>query len=103
MQGNIYYFGDQFQARVAKTGNGGEPPMTVLEQRVEKLERSYLAIEKDLAVIKSNYATKADLANLKAGLSADFASAITGQTWKIVIFMVATAGLSLAVARYLFQ
>lgn len=76
--------------------------MTILEQRVEKLERSYLAIEKDLAVIKSNYATKADLANLKAELSADFSTAITGQTWKIVTFMVATAGLSLAVARYLF-
>lgn len=40
---------------------GGEPPMSDLEKRVKKLEEITETMRVDLAVIKSNYATKSDV------------------------------------------
>jgi len=73
--------------------------MTVLEQRVENLENDIAVIKTDIAVMKSNYASKADIAEVKA----DLKEAVLGQTRWLVGFMAATAGISLGLAKYLFQ
>ncbi|WP_204628264.1 hypothetical protein [Haemophilus haemolyticus] len=58
------YIVDDDTAQVTPTGfNGGEPPMSHLEKRVEKLEEQYLKIYTDLEIIKSNYATKSDVSD----------------------------------------
>lgn len=45
--------------------NGGEPPMSNLEKRVEKLEEQLSKVNTDLEVLKSNNATKTDLQEMK--------------------------------------
>jgi ABC-type metal ion transport system substrate-binding protein len=46
-----------------------------LEAIAEKTAERLLALERDVAIIKSNYATKADLAALRAELKVDIAEA----------------------------
>jgi ABC-type metal ion transport system substrate-binding protein len=46
-----------------------------LEAIAEKTSERLLALERDVAIIKSNYATKADLAQLRAELKVDIAEA----------------------------
>lgn len=65
-----------------------EPPH--MDQRVAKLEalaektgEQLTAINKDLAVIKSNYATREDIATLRG----DVHRLINEQTWKIITWM----------------
>jgi DNA-binding ferritin-like protein len=47
-----------------------------LEEIAEKMAERLFALERDVAIIKSNYATKADLAELKADIAAAKASII---------------------------
>jgi hypothetical protein len=54
-----------------------------MEARVKKLEEDLTTIKIDLAVVKSNYATKADIASLAAAMHGD----INSQTWKLVTFV----------------
>lgn len=57
-------------------GNGGdEPPMELL-QRVERLESTLHEVKVDTAVIKSNYATKHDVSEMKNSLILWFVSAL---------------------------
>lgn len=96
MTNNVFKF-DVSENRTAKYG-GGEPPESSLERRVAKLEKGMSVIETDIAVIKSNYATKADIAELKSELT----NAIIVQTRWMMGFMATTAGISLAAAKFLF-
>jgi DNA-binding ferritin-like protein len=47
-----------------------------LEEIAEKMAERLFALERDVAIIKSNYATKADLAELKADIAEAKASII---------------------------
>jgi hypothetical protein len=62
-----------------------------MEKRVSKLGADIHEMKTDIAVIKSNYATKSDLRQ-----------AINQQTKWIVAGIMSTAGLTLALARWLF-
>jgi len=76
-------------------GGGGGGYDDLMEERVKKLEESgaktaerLIAIERDLAVVRSNYATKEDLHK-----------EISAQTWKLVTF-VCGFGTALVAATY---
>jgi len=56
--------------------NGGQEPPMELVERVGRLELAVSGIEKDVAVIKSNYATREDLHK-----------EISSQTWKLVTYV----------------
>ena len=70
---------------------GGEPPMSTLEQRVQRLET-------DIAVIKSNYSTKADIESVKTEMHKEINKMLI---W-LIGAMVAIAGLSLTIAKLFF-
>ena len=72
-----------------KYGNGGGGDDML--ERVKKLEEQMASLVTDVAVIKSNYATKEDLHK-----------EIGSQTKWIAATIIGTTGLSLAVAKYLF-
>ncbi|ELV7528905.1 hypothetical protein QMU90_002797 [Edwardsiella ictaluri] len=61
-------------------------------ERVKKLEEQMASLVTDVAVIKSNYATKEDLHK-----------EIGAQTKWIAATIIGTTGLALAVAKYLFS
>jgi hypothetical protein len=79
---------DKLNARI---DNSGGPPhdgdmdarVTKLELIAEKTSERLATIERDVEVIRSNYATKEDLALTKADLQA----AIGAQTWRIITFV----------------
>lgn len=70
---------------------GGEGGGNMLD-RVKKLEDQVSSLVTDVAIIKSNYATKADLHE-----------EIGKQTKWIAATIIGTTGLALAVAKYLFH
>ena len=80
-----YRFGlHAFRAMRSDLQGSGEPPdngdmetrVAKLESHAEKTGERLAAIEKDLAVIKSNYATKADIAEAKNSIIMWVVSAI---------------------------
>jgi len=73
--------------RIESASSGGEPPN--MEERLRNLEQS-------VAVIESNYATKADIAELKAELH----SSLRQQTMWSVGTVLAVAGIVFAIIRY---
>lgn len=84
--------GDFTGGRIVKPrDNGGEPPMNTLEDRVRNLET-------DIAVIKSNYATKADIADLRSELH----KSISSQTKWLAATIIGVAAISLTVAKLIF-
>lgn len=79
-QNHLYVVRDD-TPRVTPVGfDGGEPPMSNLEKRVEKLEERLSKVNTDLEVLKSNNATKTDLQEMKV----DFVEKIGSQTKWIV-------------------
>jgi flagellar biosynthesis/type III secretory pathway M-ring protein FliF/YscJ len=83
--------------------NGGGPPDDPrMEERVKKLEglvektvERIVNIERDVAVVRSNYATKEDL----RGVAVDLHKELNAQTWKLVTF-VCGFGTALVAATY---
>lgn len=69
-------------------GNGGGDDML---ERIKKLEAQTLSLMTDIAVIKSNYVTKADLHE-----------EISKQTKWIAATIIGTTGIALAVAKFIF-
>lgn len=102
-------------------GGGGDGYNADMEARVKALEDAMVALQQDVAVIRSNYVTKADLANEISGLRAELHTvaggirselhtvagsirgelhkAINDQTWKLVTFT-CSFGTALAAAVY---
>ncbi|CBJ80369.1 hypothetical protein [Xenorhabdus bovienii] len=76
-------------------GNGGGGEM---ETRVKKLEEYVHSIKVDLAVIKSNYATKEDIASVRVEVQ----KAIANQTKWIAATLIATASIAIAVSKLIF-
>jgi hypothetical protein len=70
------------------SGNGGGGNMTELEKRV-------CSIEVDIAVIKSNYATKTDISDLRTEVSKE----IHTQTRWIIATIITAMGLLFAAQR----
>ncbi|WP_228723055.1 hemolysin XhlA [Limnobaculum xujianqingii] len=77
-------------------GNGGGNDM--LEARVKKIEEDLHTIKTDIAVIKSNYSSKEDISSIRIELH----QSISGQTKWVAATIIAVAGASLAVARFIF-
>lgn len=78
---NVYEAADRFTSGLRKDGqppdNGNmEARVAKLEALAEKTSERLNAIEKDVAVIKSNYATKADIAEAKNSIIMWVVSAI---------------------------
>ncbi|EKO3894354.1 hypothetical protein P0F23_001759 [Vibrio metschnikovii] len=75
----------------SNTRDGGEPPMSTLEQRVSNLET-------DVAVIRSNYSTKADIESVKTDMHKEINKMLI---W-LISAMFTVAGLSIAAVKLLF-
>jgi hypothetical protein len=63
--------------------SGAAPEDGSMDERLEKVEQRLGVLERDLAIIRSNYVTKEDLHREIAGLHRD----INSQTWKPVTFV----------------
>lgn len=70
----------------------------MLEKRVKQLEDDLSALRTDVAIIKSNYATKEDIASVRIEVH----QAISAQTKWLAATMIAIAGASMAIAKLLF-
>ncbi len=77
----------------------------IMEKLVSKLEADIYEMKMDIAVIKSNYVTKSDLYQEIGKVHQDIGrihQELSKQTKWIVAGMLSTAGLTLALARWLF-
>jgi len=100
---NLRYFNDEIRRlrtsdRASESsfdGGGGGGYDHPMEARVKKLEDDLSAMKSDVAVIRSNYATKEDMAKLGVAMHAE----INAQTWKLVTF-VCGFGTALVAATY---
>lgn len=88
------------------TGNGEEPPMEARIARLEdfakessarlgRIEVAAADLKTDVAVIKSNHSTKADVSEASSQLRKE----LNDQTWK---FIIATLGISSALTAAVF-
>ncbi|GAC1569135.1 MAG: hypothetical protein NVS3B3_23210 [Aquirhabdus sp.] len=63
-----------------------------LIERVSILEKDVTAIKMDVAVMRSNYVTKADLSSEISAIRTDLHKEINAQTWKLVTFVCGFGG-----------
>lgn len=81
-----------------KHGGGGSGGDDMLEKRVKKLEDDLAAVRADIAVIKSNYANKEDIASVRIELH----QSISAQTKWLAATLLGVTGLAMAVAKLIF-
>ncbi|NKE95259.1 hemolysin XhlA [Pantoea agglomerans] len=67
-------------------------------ERVKKLEEQISSLVTDLAVMKSNYATKEDVSSVRIEVH----QAISAQTKWLAATMIGVAGIAMAVAKLIF-
>ncbi len=90
---------------IAPPPNGpvDKPPLTSddgnMEARITALEKDMAIIKTDVAIIRSNYATKSDLINEIGGLRSELHKELSAQTWRLVTF-VCGFGATLVAAVY---
>ncbi len=85
---HLEWMKDEIASEVKRQGSNGGGGMSELEKRVG-------AIEVDIAVIKSNYATKTDISDLRAELSKELHT----QTRWIIATIVTVVGLLFAAQK----
>lgn len=61
--------------------------MKVMEARLVKVEERLAALERDVAVIRSNYATREDLQRELGGLQGALLKEMNNLTWRLVTFV----------------
>lgn len=67
-----------------------------MENRLTAVERTLAAVQADVAVIRSNYATREDLAMLRGDFMEshlELRKAMNEQTWRLVTWFTAAMGL----------
>ncbi|MCB5307445.1 hemolysin XhlA [Yersinia enterocolitica] len=95
---NVVPFTKDVPTLPAKHGGGDGGGDNMLEKRVKQVEDSLAEIRTDIAVIKSNYATKEDIASVRIEVH----QSITAQTKWLAATMIAIAGISMAIAKLIF-
>lgn len=107
---NLRYFSEEARAlmeghkRRSFDGGGGGGYDQPMEERVKKLEdlvsktvERVVNIERDVAVMRSNYATKEDI----KGIAVDLHKELSAQTWKLVTFVCGFGGALVAATYYI--
>lgn len=104
---NLLYFNEKIKRLADEDkrsfdGGGGGGYDHPMEERVKKLEElvdktveRVVNIERDVAVIKSNYATREDISKLGVAMQAE----INAQTWKMILWT-SSLGTALVGATY---
>lgn len=95
---NVVPFTKDVPTLPTKHGGGDGGGDSMLEKRVKQVEDSLAEIRTDIAVIKSNYATKEDIASVRIEVH----QSITAQTKWLAATMIAIAGISMAIAKLIF-
>lgn len=93
---NVVPFNSELPAMKRRGGDGGGDDM--LEKRVKLLEDALAEIRTDIAVMKSNYATKEDIASVRIEVH----QAISAQTKWLAATMLGITALALTVAKFIF-
>lgn len=81
-----------------KNGGGDDGGNDMLEKRVKQLEDELASIRTDIAVIKSNYSTKEDIASVRIEVH----QSISAQTKWLAATMIGITGLAMALAKLIF-
>jgi hypothetical protein len=90
-------------APVRPLDKGGEPPDDGdMLKRVEKLEADLATLKTDVAVIRANYATKADITGEASSIRAELHREIGAQTWKLISFVCSFGAALVGVTYFIF-
>jgi hypothetical protein len=82
---------------------GGEPPDDgSMQKRVEKLEADLATLKTDVAVIRANYATRADITGEASSIRAELHREIGAQTWKLISFVCSFGAALVGVTYFIF-